>query len=201
MGGLFIAAEAVSQSPGPPRLLSPNQSPSNETGAQLGGLRWDDLAHELPHRLSGRADGDAVPVTSLEPAPLRPTCHKAKRLARWTSRLEHLIALARDARLCSYDGVHAFQDKNQNEQRALTRAHCQHWAQPAAGPGPLQPRPGTSRVLGQCMEIFSCEPDERTLQAIQGCITRSCRKGPGTHSEATLTQCACTPTIAVSVRH
>ena len=94
MGGLFTAAEAVSQSPGPPRSLSPNQSPSNESGAQLGGLRWDDPGARAALPFSGCVEEDAAPLTSLEPASLRPTCHKAERLARRTSRLEHLIGFA-----------------------------------------------------------------------------------------------------------
>jgi len=178
------SSEPVSR---PTASLSPNQSPSNETGAQLGGLRWDDVAHELPHPSSGCADEDAAPVVSLEPAPLRPTCHKAKRLARRTSRLEYLTAPAREALLYSYDGVHARQDKNPNEQRALARAHCQHWAQPAAGPGPLQPRSGASRILSERVEIVPRESGERALQAVQGRLARSCRKSPSTHRTAALT--------------
>ena len=113
--------------------------------------------------------------------------------------LERLLLQTRS--LCSYDGVHARQDDPQNKQRALTRAHCQHRAQPAAGLGSFQSRLGAGCVLSQRLEVVSCKSNECSLQTVQGCIASSHREGPGTHRKAALTQCFCTPTMEVSVLH
>ena len=50
-----LAAEAVSQFPGPPLEDPPTSPPRNSTGAQLGGARWDDWRTGCPLPPGGAA--------------------------------------------------------------------------------------------------------------------------------------------------
>ena len=101
----FFAAEAVSQFPGPPLEDPPTSPPRDSTGAQLGGARWDDwrtgchrvrAAQRRGRRASlpGAAVAAKATANPRAPATLRPTCHQAKRLARRSSRCEHINAFS-----------------------------------------------------------------------------------------------------------
>src|SRR5438445_8507622 len=106
MGGVRVwisAAEAMSQLPGPPHRRSPHKSPSPRTGAQLGGARWVALAMkaakneerarsrgERCDRFPGAADArrSTPHLEGRRPCGRRDT--KRMRLARWSSRPEHI---------------------------------------------------------------------------------------------------------------
>ena len=105
--GLF-AAEAVSRFPGPPLEDPPTSPPHWLTGAR-GGSAVGRLAHGLPPPPGRRSVAAAVPAppgtaSAAQPPPraraaaaLRPTCHRAQRMARRSSRCEHLSALRHSA--------------------------------------------------------------------------------------------------------
>ena len=92
------SSEPVSR---PTARRSPHKSPSPLTGAQLGGARWDDwrMGCHLPRaaQCRGRCASSPGAAVAAQPtersraaAALRPTCHQAQRLARRSSRCEHL---------------------------------------------------------------------------------------------------------------
>ena len=88
----------------PTALKIPPQVPLIEDGGAVGGSRWAEpapWAATAASRARATADGVTAPLArrlpraararSREPAPLRPTCHKAQRLARRSSRPEHAL--------------------------------------------------------------------------------------------------------------
>src|ERR1035441_3941352 len=106
MGGLLLCPKPK-QCAGFPahRLVDPPASPPrSRRGRSLGergGTTWRTSCPLTP--LGGAQAKPQRPRLCLETAPLRLPCHKAQRLARRTSRLEHLSGRATSAR---YDGVH-----------------------------------------------------------------------------------------------
>ena len=102
MGGVLRSrsSEPVSR---PTARRSPHKSPSHLTGAQLGGARWDAWRTRCPGvgatQRRGRCASSPGAAVAAQPtersraeAALRPTCHQAQRLARRSSRCEHLSA-------------------------------------------------------------------------------------------------------------
>ena len=88
----------------PTALKIPPQVPLIPDGGAVGGLRWAEpapWAATATPRARAIADGVTAPLarrllraarpTSRRPTPLRPTCHKAQRLARRSSRPEHSL--------------------------------------------------------------------------------------------------------------
>jgi len=107
-----LAAEAVSQFPGPPLEDPPTSPPRNSTGAQLGGARWDDWRTGCPPPPGRRSIAAAVPARLAQRLQRnRPKDHEQRRLcgrratkgaegerlARRSSRCEHLFAFLHSA--------------------------------------------------------------------------------------------------------
>ena len=100
-GSSSRSSEPVSR---PTALKIPPQVPLTLDGGAAGGSAVGRLAHGLPllrstqrrgrcASLPGAAVAAEATAHSRAPAPLRPTCHQAQRLARRSSRGEHFDAL------------------------------------------------------------------------------------------------------------
>jgi len=102
MGGVLRSrsSEPVSR---PTAMKIPPQVPLTLDGGAVGGARWDDWRTGCPSPWSaqrrGRCASSPGAAVAAQPtersraeAALRPTCHQAQRLARRSSRCEHLSA-------------------------------------------------------------------------------------------------------------
>ena len=130
----------------PTALKIPPQVPLIEDGGAAGGMRWDQPAQRAatarkdgPSNRGGRDSSAGATAAASGPprsrgsATLRPTCHQAKRLARWSSRSEHTSHSGGPA-----TGMAGGRGDDQARAQQTKRSATQWSAAPCASSGPVR---------------------------------------------------------------